>query len=64
MDKQNDDGTAELRLPGDVQVLLIHATYENSTEYFVNCDMAKQKDTPAELVCHVRHPDQGCRGSG
>lgn len=47
--KQNDDGTAELKVPGDVSTLLIHATYENSTEYFINCDGPKQMDTPAEL---------------
>lgn len=47
--KQNDDGTAELKVPGDVSVLLIHATYEDSTEYFINCDGPKQTDTPAEL---------------
>lgn len=47
--KQNDDGTAQIKLPEDASVILIHATYENSMEYFINCDGPKQADTPAEL---------------
>ena len=47
--KQNEDGTSELKVPEDASVILIHATYENSTEYFINCDGPKQTDTPAEL---------------
>ncbi len=47
--KQNEDGTSELKVPQDASVILIHATYENSTEYYINCDGPKQTDTPAEL---------------
>lgn len=47
--KQNDDGTAQIKLPESASVILIHATYDNSMEYLVNCDGPKQADTPAEL---------------
>jgi hypothetical protein len=47
--KQNEDGTAQIKLPESASVILIHATYDNSMEYLVNCDGPKQADTPAEL---------------
>ena|SRR5581483_3287673 len=46
--KLNDDGTAELNLPDSATSVSLRATYGNSTEYYVNCDMAKQKDTAAD----------------
>jgi hypothetical protein len=46
--KLNDDGTAELTLPDNATAVSVRATYGNSTEYYVNCDMAKQKDPSAE----------------
>jgi hypothetical protein len=46
--KLNDDGTAELTLPDNATSVSLRATYGNSTEYYVNCDMAKQKDTAAD----------------
>jgi len=46
--KLNDDGTADLRLPATAIALFVRATYADSTEYYVNCDMAKQKDTLSE----------------
>ncbi|MGA8668679.1 MAG: hypothetical protein WB679_02320 [Terracidiphilus sp.] len=45
---QKDDGTIEVRLPVDAKAITVRATYENSMEYFVNCDMAKQKDSTAD----------------
>jgi hypothetical protein len=45
---QKDDGTIEVRLPADAKAITVRATYENSMEYFVNCDMAKQKDSAAD----------------
>lgn len=45
---QKDDGTIEVKLPEDAKVISVHGTYLDSTEYFVNCDMAKQKDSSAE----------------
>ncbi|MGA7106728.1 MAG: hypothetical protein WBY75_03230 [Terracidiphilus sp.] len=41
---QKDDGTIEVKVPNDAKVIAVRATYESSTEYYVNCDMAKQKD--------------------
>lgn len=52
--KLNDDGTTELVLPDTATALSVRATYANSTEYYVNCDMAKQKDTSAETWYPVK----------
>ena len=46
--KLNDDGTAQVTLPENATAISVRATYGNSTEFYVNCDMAKQKDTTAE----------------
>jgi len=46
--KQNDDGTANFVVPESATDMSVHATYDNSTEYYINCDSAKQKDTSAE----------------
>jgi len=45
---QKDDGTIEVKLPQDAKVISVRATYLDSTEYFVNCDVAKQRDSSAE----------------
>lgn len=39
-----DDGTATLTLPPDALSFSVHATYESSTEYYVNCDVSRQRD--------------------
>jgi len=46
--KMNDDGTVQLTLPDNATALSVRATYANSIDYYVNCDMARQKDTSAE----------------
>jgi hypothetical protein len=46
--KQKDDGTAEVSIPDGATAIALRATYDNSTEYYVNCDVAKQKDTKSE----------------
>jgi hypothetical protein len=43
--KLNDDGTVELTLPDNATALALRATYGNSMDYYVNCDVAKQKNT-------------------
>ena len=43
--KLHDDGTAEVTLPDNATAVSVRATYDNSTEYYVNCDVARQKDT-------------------
>jgi hypothetical protein len=45
---QKDDGTVEVKLPKDARSISVRATYLNSTEYYVNCDMSKQKDPEME----------------
>jgi 5-hydroxyisourate hydrolase-like protein (transthyretin family) len=52
--KMNDDGTIGLQLPEAATALSVRATYDGSTDYYVNCDMAKQKDTAAESWYPVR----------
>ncbi len=52
--KQNEDGTSELKVPQDASVILIHATYENSTEYYINCDGPKQTEPRQALVSRIR----------
>ena len=39
--KQNDDGTAELTIPADTEVVALHLAYQNSMELYVNCDAEK-----------------------
>jgi hypothetical protein len=42
---QKDDGTIEVKVPAGAKVLAVRATYQNALEYYVKCDVAKQKDT-------------------
>lgn len=46
--KQNDDGSTSITVPPGSTEITVHATYDNSTEYYVNCDAAKERDTSAE----------------
>ena len=46
--KLHDDGTAEVTLPDNATAISVRATYSNSTEYYVNCDVARQKDTSTQ----------------
>lgn len=46
--KMIDDGTAELTLPENTTSFALRATYANSMDYYVNCDVARQKDTSIE----------------
>jgi hypothetical protein len=41
----NDDGTAQVTVPATATAISIHASYDASTDYYVNCDVSKQKDT-------------------
>jgi hypothetical protein len=45
---QEKDGTTEVRIPDGAKVLAVRATYLNALEYYVNCDVAKQKNTDQE----------------
>jgi hypothetical protein len=46
--KHDDDGASEVKVPQGATAISLRATYDNSTSYYVNCDVAKQKDTTAE----------------
>ena len=46
--RQNEDGTADLTVPEGTTEISVHATYDNSTEYYINCDSAKLKNTSIE----------------
>jgi hypothetical protein len=40
-----DDGSVEVKVSSDAKVLSVRATYDNSDTYYVNCEVAKQKNT-------------------
>jgi hypothetical protein len=40
-----DDGTATLTLPASTTSISVHGTYADSTEYYVNCDVSKQRNS-------------------
>ncbi|MDE3186663.1 MAG: hypothetical protein KGM96_03960 [Acidobacteriota bacterium] len=46
--RQNDDGSTSITVPPGSADIMVRATYDNSTEYYVNCDAAKERDTSAE----------------
>ena len=46
--KQDDDGTSEVNIPPGATSMSLKATYDSSTSYYVNCDVAKQKDKTGE----------------
>ena len=43
--RPNEDGTAQLTLPNEASVFMIHATYDSSTEIYLNCDAVKRYQT-------------------
>ena len=45
---QKDDGTTEFKVPEGATAISARATYESSTSYYVNCDVAKQRKTTTE----------------
>ncbi len=40
--RPNEDGTAQLTLPSEASVFMIRATYDSSTEIYLNCDGVKR----------------------
>lgn len=42
--KINDDGTVFVTLPSDAKEIAVKATYDMSTETYINCDIAKESD--------------------
>jgi hypothetical protein len=51
---KNEDGTGKLILPADADVLSIHATYEDATMIYVNCDADKDRGS----ADHAAAPDR------
>ena len=46
--KQKEDGSAEIKVPDGATAISFRATYDSSMDYYVNCDVARQKDTTGE----------------
>jgi hypothetical protein len=45
----NDDGTVTVTLPPDAKEIAVKATYEMSTETYVNCEVAKESDKDRDI---------------
>jgi hypothetical protein len=52
--RKNEDGTGSLTLPADANVISIHATYEDATQVYVNCDTNKDHGS----ADHAANPDR------
>jgi hypothetical protein len=52
--RKNEDGTGNLALPADADVISIHATYESATQVYVNCDTNKDRGS----ADHAANPDR------
>src|ERR1700758_5609227 len=46
--KQNDDGTTKMKVPEGAAAISPRATYETSMSFYVNCDVARLKDTTVQ----------------
>jgi hypothetical protein len=44
----NENGSGKLTVPGDADVVSIHATYDSSMQMYVNCDSMQEKRNPQE----------------
>jgi hypothetical protein len=47
--KINDDGTVVVTLPPDAREVAVKATYDMSTETYINCDVAKESDKKRDV---------------
>jgi hypothetical protein len=43
--EENEDGTAKVTLPPDAETISIHATYESTTQTYVNCDSSASRSS-------------------
>lgn len=44
-----DDGTVTVTLPADAKEISVKATYDMSTETYINCDAAKESDKERDI---------------
>lgn len=44
---RNDDGSAQLKIPFKASLVTLSATYNDSTEIYINCDSLKDKKDPS-----------------
>jgi hypothetical protein len=47
--KMNDDGTVLVTLPPDAREIAVKATYDMSTETYINCEVAKESDKERDV---------------
>jgi hypothetical protein len=50
--EENEDGTAKVTLPPDAETISLHATYDSTTQTYVNCDSSEARTSakqPAPL---------------
>lgn len=47
--RMNDDGTVIVTLPSGAQLVAVKATYDMSTETYINCDAAKETDKERDI---------------
>jgi hypothetical protein len=45
----NDDGTVIVTLPPDAREIAVKATYDMSTETYINCEVAKETDKQRDI---------------
>jgi len=45
----NDDGTVIVTLPPDAREIAVKATYDMSTETYINCEVAKESDKQRDI---------------
>jgi len=44
----NEDGSATLTLPPEARDVIVQATYDSSTQIYINCDSLRKKEPPAD----------------
>jgi hypothetical protein len=47
--QMDDDGTVTVTLPSDAREIAVKATYDFSTQTYINCDAAKETDKERDL---------------
>jgi hypothetical protein len=46
--EQREDGTAKVTLPANAETISIHATYDRTTQTYINCDSSDAHSSPQE----------------